>query len=235
MDSRCRQHSIAFNHIQPLPIPHGLEYPIGSRMYLFVVHLRLEARRRPFPRSPRCRSRVNLRVLRPLTRGPQGQPSPLRTPHVRPAVKNIFPTSRGQVPHGWPTVPHSIATGFPFPQGCCLALSVAQFPLLRFVRNSAMSCSLLPHPFTAPVPAPHPSSRVHSPPGRQQPRGAGPPHMILNLISSHNSVSSHFRKQHGNLYMTWKCFHEDPPYFGGAEFKNDALGVQKIDFWVLFQ
>ena len=26
--------------------------------------------------------------------------------------------------------------------------------------------------------------------------------MILNLILSHNSVSWHFRKQHGNLYMT---------------------------------
>ena len=26
--------------------------------------------------------------------------------------------------------------------------------------------------------------------------------MILNLISSHNSVSWHFCKQHGNLYMT---------------------------------
>ena len=32
------------NHIPPFPIPHGLEYPLGSRMHLGVVHPRLEAR-----------------------------------------------------------------------------------------------------------------------------------------------------------------------------------------------
>ena len=116
---------LSVNHIPPLPIPHGLEYPLGSRMHLGVVHPRLEARGRPFPRSPWSRSRVNLRVLRPLTRGSQGQPSPLRTPHGRPGVQGIFPTSRGQVPHGWPMVHHSMATGFPIPRGCCLALSVS--------------------------------------------------------------------------------------------------------------
>ena len=116
---------LSVNHIPPLPIPHGLEYPLGSRMHLGVVHLRLEARGRPFPRSPWSRSRVNLRVLRPLTRGSQGQPSALRTPHGCPGVQGIFPTSRGQVPHGWPMVYHSMATGFPIPWGCCLALSVS--------------------------------------------------------------------------------------------------------------
>ena len=80
---------LSVNHIPPLPIPHGLEYPLGSQMHLGVVHPRLEARGRPFPRSPRSRSRVNLRVLRPLTRGPQGQPSPLRTPHGRPGVQGF--------------------------------------------------------------------------------------------------------------------------------------------------
>ena len=64
---------LSVNHSSPLPIPHGLEYPLGSQMHLGVVHPRLEARGRPFPRSPRSRSRVNLRVLRPLTRGPQGR------------------------------------------------------------------------------------------------------------------------------------------------------------------
>ena len=67
---------------------------------------------RPFPRSPRSRSRVTLRVVRPLTRGPQGQPSPLRTPQSRLGVQGIFPTSRSQTPHGWPMDRHSMATAF---------------------------------------------------------------------------------------------------------------------------
>ena len=147
-------------------------------MHLGVVHPRREARGRPFPRSPRSRSRVSLRVLRPLTRGPQGQPSPLRTPHGRPGVQGICPTSRGQAPHGWPMVHHSMATGFPIPRGRCLALS-ASHPI---------PCSPLTHPVTGPLPvscgfpiprgccaAPfHPSSRVYTPGGRQQPCGAGP-------------------------------------------------------------
>ena len=169
---------LSVNHIPPLPILHGLEYPLGSRMHLGVLHLPLEARGRPFPRSPRSRSRVNLRVLRPLTRGPQAQPLPLRTPHGRPAVQGIFPTSRGQAPHGWPMVHHSMATGLRIPRGCCLALSVSH----------PIPCSPLPHPVTGPLPAScgfpirrgccaapfHPSSRVYTPPGRQQPCGAGP-------------------------------------------------------------
>ena len=118
---------LSLNHIAPLPILHALEYPLGSRMHLGVVHLRLEARGRPFPRSPRSRSRVNPRVLRPLTRGPQGPPSPLQTPHGCPGVQRIFPTSRGRAPSGWPMVHHSMATGFPIPRGRCLALS-AIFP-----------------------------------------------------------------------------------------------------------
>ena len=125
---------LSVNHIPPLPIPHGLDYPLGSRMHLVFVHPRLEARGRPFPRSPWSRSRVNLRVLRPLTRGSQGQLSPLRTPHGRPGVQGIFPTSRCQAPHGWPTVHHSMATGFPIPWGCCLGLSASlpfQCPIPR--------------------------------------------------------------------------------------------------------
>ena len=108
-------------------------------MYLVAVHPLLRPRGRPFPRSSRSRSRVNLRVLQSLTRGPQGQPSPLQTPHGCPGVQGIFGASRGKVRHGWPTVPDTMATGFPFPRGCCLALSVAEFSLLRFVGNPAMS------------------------------------------------------------------------------------------------
>ena len=33
--------------------------------------------------------------------------------------------------------------------------------------------------------------------------------MILNEISSHNSVSWHFCKQHGNLYMTVQSIFEN--------------------------
>ena len=139
---------------------------------------------------PRSRSRVNLRVLRPLTRGPQGQPSPLRTPHGRPRVQGIFPISRGQAPHGWPMVYYSMATGFPIPRGCCLALS-ASLPIpcpvpLRHIPSPAPSplpmvfrclgavVQPVPHPCLSPVPPSHPSSRVYTPPGRQQPRGTGP-------------------------------------------------------------
>ena len=44
VDSHRQQRSIALNHIPPLPIPHRLEYPLGSRMHLGFVHLRPEAR-----------------------------------------------------------------------------------------------------------------------------------------------------------------------------------------------
>ena len=169
---------LSVNHIPPLPIPHGMEYPLGSRMHLGVVHPRLEAREQPFPRSPRSCSRVNPRVLRPLTRGPQGQPSPLLTPHGRPGVQGILPTSRGQAPYGWPMVHHFMATGFPIPRSCCWALSVSH----------PIPCSPLPHPVTGPIPASlgfpiprgccaapfHPPSLVYTPAGRQQPCGAGP-------------------------------------------------------------
>ena len=151
---------------------------------------------RLFVRCPRSRSRVK-HVLRPLTRGPQGQASPLRTPHGRPGVQGIFPTSGGQAPHGWPMVHHSMAIGFPIPRGCCLALSVTHRPLLQLVRDPAMTLSPLPLPVTGPLtamvsrfqgavvlPLPHPfpgyvhpshpSSRVSTPPGHQQPSGAGP-------------------------------------------------------------
>ena len=159
MDGRRRQRSIALNHIPQLPIRHGLDYPLGSRIHLGVLYPGLEPRGRPFPRSPRLRSRVKLRVLRPLTRGPQGQPSPLWTPNGRPGVQGIFPTSRGQAPHDWPMVHHSMATGFPIPGGCCSGFSATHRSL---VRNPATSHSPLPHPVTH-----HgllPASRVFLPP-----------------------------------------------------------------------
>ena len=234
MDSPRRQRSISL--CQPhstTPIPHGLGYPLGSRMHLGVVHPRLEARGRPFPHSPRSRSHMHLRVLRPLTRGPQGQPSPLRTPHGRPGVQGFFPTSRGQAPHGWPMVYHSMATGFPIPRGCCLALSAslpipcpvplrhipspAQSPLAMVFRCLGAVVWPVPNPCPSPVPPSHPSSRVYTPAGHQQPRGAGPqdPHPsgdrfvllarvapILSPASAHSARSS----PHVPVRVVWPLF-----------------------------
>ena len=202
-------------------------------MHLGVVHPRLEARGRPFPRSPRSRSRVNLRVLRPLTRGPQGQPSPLRTPHSRPGVKGIFPTTRGQAPHGWPMVYHSMATGFPIPRGCCLALS-ASLPIpcpvpLRHIPSPSQSLLPMvfrclgavvwpvPHPCPSCVPPSQPSSRVYTPPGRQQPRGAGPqdPHpsrdrfvLLARVAPIHSPASAHSARSSPDVpvRVVWPLF-----------------------------
>ena len=171
-------------------------------MHFGVVHPRLEARGRPFPLSSRSRSRVNPRVLRPLTPGFQGQPSPLRTRHDRPGVRGIFPISRDQAPRGCPMVHHSMATGFQIPRGCC---SVVSAPPLPLVPNPATSLSPVPRPVThlglfpasrtfplswgrCVAIAPRPSlsrpllssSRVHTPPGRQQPCGARPQHPHLS-------------------------------------------------------
>ena len=156
----------------------SLEYPLGSWMHLAVVHLLLEARGGPFRRSPRSRSRVNLLVLRLLTRRPQCQPSPPWTPHCRPGVQCILPTSLGQVLHGWPMAHHSMAIGFLNARGWSSALSVAQFSPLRFVRIPAMSRSPLPHPVPGLVTAPHSATRVYTPPVRQQPSGAG--YLMMN-------------------------------------------------------
>ena len=157
VDSRRQQPSIALSHIPPLPIPHRLEYPLGSRLYLGVVHPLPEARGRWFSRSPSSRSRVNLRVLQPLSRGPQGQPSPLRTPRGCPGVQGIFSTSRSQLPRGWSTVPHSVATGLPVPRVCCLVFAVL-FLLSLCFRRPAISFFPLRHLATGPVPIsfPHP-------------------------------------------------------------------------------
>ena len=125
---------------------------------------------------PRSVSRVNLRVLRPLTREPQGQPSPLRTPQSRPGAQGIFPTSRGQAPHGWPMVHHSLATGFTIPQGCFFWSPIPSHVPLCHIPSPPQS----QRPVVFPIPrgscaAPsHPSSRVYTPPGRLQPCGAGP-------------------------------------------------------------
>ena len=127
VDSRCRQRSIALNHIPPLHISHELEYSLASWKHLALVHPRLEARGQPLPPSPGFHAHANLRVLRPLTRGPQGQPSALRTPHGCPCVQGSFLTSYGRAPLGWPVVHLSIATGLAIPRCCCLALFVPQF------------------------------------------------------------------------------------------------------------
>ena len=213
MDSRRRQRNMALNHIPPLPILHGLEYPLGSRMHLVVVHSRLEARERPFPRSPGSRSRVNLRVLRPLTRGPQGQPSPLRTPHGRPGVQGIFRTSHGQIPHGWPLVPHSMAISFPIPLCRCMA-SVAARSTLLYSYRFATSRSRSPHPVSGPAPAPgFPPSPVSVPhpvfiPDRAASNPLARAHWILIhsgtvLCPLHGSfLSSPLRPCFGRLLVT---------------------------------
>ena len=54
--------------------------------------------------------------------------------------------------------------------------------------------------------------------------------MILDLISSHNSVSWHFRKQHGNLYMTAQSILKILPIFGALNRKNMPLESQKLPF-----
>ena len=135
MDGRRQQRSIPLNHIPPLPIPHALEYPFGCRMNLVVVHPGVEARGQPFPQSAQFCSCVNLCVLRRLTQESHGQPGPLQTPHGRPRVQGIFPTSSGRVPHGWPMVHRPMATGLPIPQGCYFALSVVQFSPFPFATS----------------------------------------------------------------------------------------------------
>ena len=150
MDSHRRQRSIALNHIPPLPIPHGLEYPLGSRMHLCVVHSWLKARGRPFPRSPRSRSRVNPRVLRPLTRAPQGQPSPLRTPWLSRSSGHYpdFPWS------GSPWLAHgSPLHGDSFPDPTGLLLSILRLPSSpgSQPRDVPFPCATSRHP-TRPVP-----------------------------------------------------------------------------------
>ena len=94
---------------------------------------------------------MNQRVLRPLTRGPQGQPSPLRTPHSRPGVQGIFPTSCGQAPDGWPVVHHCMATAFCFPWGCCSVFSASSLPLVRNPGTSLYTCAMSRHP-SRPIP-----------------------------------------------------------------------------------
>ena len=96
---------------------------------------------------------VNLLVLKALTRGPQGQPSPLRRPHGRPGVQGIFPTSHAQATHAWPMVHHSMVTGFPIPRGCCSVFSASP---LSLVRSPATSLSPVPRHVShdGPFPAP---------------------------------------------------------------------------------
>ena len=160
---------LSVNHIPPLPIPHGLEYPLGSRVHLVVVHPRLEARGRPFPRSPWSRSRVNLRVLRPLTRGSEGQPS-------APGDTSRPSRSSGHFPDfPWPGSPW-LAHGsplhgdqFPNPMGLLLdafglpALPMSDFPFASSRPRPVPSVPWTPYPVGplcgsshTPFPAPSP-------------------------------------------------------------------------------
>ena len=49
----------------------------------------------------------------------------------------------------------------------------------------------------------------HPKPPAKRTADPGPTPMILNLILSHNSVSGHFCKEHGNLYMTAKSIFQN--------------------------
>ena len=71
----------------------------------------------PLTREPTCTQAIDPGISR-STLTPADTSRPFQ-------VQGILPTSRGQVPHGWPMVHHSMATGFPIPRGCCLALSVS--------------------------------------------------------------------------------------------------------------
>ena len=190
MDSPRRQQSISLCQLH-FTTPHPSQVGVPTRLpdALGCCPSTAGGQGATLSTFPWSRSRVNLRVLKPLTRGSQGQPSPQQTPHGCPGFQSIFLTSRGQVPHGWPMVHHSMATGFPIPRGCCLALSVS-LPI-------PCPIPLLPHPGTGPFPASHglptpsggcaapaprpsaprllvPSSLVYTPPGGQEPFGAGP-------------------------------------------------------------
>ena len=132
---------------------------------------------------------MNLPAIWSLTRGPQGQPSPLRTPHGRPRFQNIIRTSHGQSPHGWPLVYLFMATGLPVPCGCycCpLLLSAPCAPVASphlpspYSHTLAPPVSPLPGPCPmSPHPAPFPSLCDSTPPGCQQPFGAGPKDVLL--------------------------------------------------------
>ena len=68
----------------------------------------------PLTREPTCAQAIDPGFSRStLTPADTSRPS---------KSSSFFLTSRGQVPHGWPMVHHSMATGFPIPWGCCLAL-----------------------------------------------------------------------------------------------------------------
>ena len=123
---------------------------------------------------------MNLRVLRPLNQGTSGStltPADTSRPSRRSGHFPDFP---------WPGSPW-LAHGSPlhgvwFPNPMGLLFSAFGLP------SHPMSRSPLPHPVTGPIPtsrgfpippgcraAPfHPTSRVYTPPGRQQPSGTGP-------------------------------------------------------------
>ena len=198
VDSRCRQRSIALNHISRLPIPHRLEYhsapgctwlssiscwrPEGDLFHVSQLLLTCE---------PTCTQAIDLG-----TSGPTLTPADTSRPSWS---SGHFLHFRGQAPHGGSMVHHSMATGFPIPRSCCLALSAffacsdsfatQRYPVsLCLILSPAqsprptVSCSLgavvlpFPHSFPGPVPSSHPSSRVYTPTGCQQPSGARPQH-----------------------------------------------------------
>ena len=128
MDIFRRQQSISINHIPPLPIPHRLEYPLGSWMHLVIVHRRLQDGGRPFPRSPG-----------PLTW------QPMRTQAIDPGASESTVTPADALRSSWFLLPCVL----PFltlpdkPTALFWATILAQQPVARSHGDVFFSCLLV--------------------------------------------------------------------------------------------
>ena len=95
-----------------------------------------------FPQVPLTREPTCTQALDPRTSGSTLTPADTSRPI---GAQGFLPTSRGQAPHGWPMVHHSMATGFPIQRSCCSVFSASPRPLFR---NPATSPSASPHSVT---------------------------------------------------------------------------------------
>ena len=188
MDSRRRQRSIALNHIPPLLIPHGLEYPLGFWMHLVFIHLRLEASgetvstfpRVPLTREPTCTQAINPGASRAaLTSAATSRPSrssghfpdfpwsgSLWLAHGSPLHGNWFPNFMGL-----------LLGAFCHPSVCALICSLPRDVLFPFVISrqrpnrrvpwfpvpKELLCGPWRSPFLppSPHPIPHPVFMAH--------------------------------------------------------------------------
>ena len=197
MDSRRRQRSISLSqphsttpHPSRVGVPTRLPDALGCRPSAAGEQ---GATLSTFPQVPLTREPTCTQAIDPGTSGSTLTPTDTSRPS---RSSGLFPTSRGQAPHGWAMVHHSMATGSPIPRGCCSVFSATPPTPLR---SPASSLSPVPRPvthlclFPAPLFFPFPwgccvvlatgpslcrrllpFSRVFTPPGRLQPCGAGP-------------------------------------------------------------